>query len=134
MSMRPTSGKRLTKSCGFGKYSICLKPELGRVGPNPVLGENRRSTESTAKFRGARVAFVLWRAEIPHLCERAAFHFIARVTAAETDSVHARTRAQHFAGISLLVGATMCFACIDSSAKFMNRTMVPMQTLTVRYL
>jgi drug/metabolite transporter (DMT)-like permease len=32
-----------------------------------------------------------------------------------------------------MIGATMCFACIDSSAKFLNRTMAPMQTLTVRY-
>jgi drug/metabolite transporter (DMT)-like permease len=52
----------------------------------------------------------------------------------EADSLHARTRAQHFAGIALLVGATVCFACIDSSAKFLNRTMAPMQTLTVRYV
>ena len=54
--------------------------------------------------------------------------------AAENDSLHARTRAQHLTGIALLVGATMCFACIDASAKFLNRTMEPMQTLTVRYL
>src|SRR5688500_1852508 len=54
--------------------------------------------------------------------------------AVEIDSLHARVRAQHFAGIALLVGATVCFACIDSSAKFLNRTMPPMQTLTVRYL
>jgi drug/metabolite transporter (DMT)-like permease len=56
------------------------------------------------------------------------------MAATELDSLHARTRAQHFAGIALLVGATMCFACIDSSAKYLNRTMAPMQTLTVRYL
>jgi drug/metabolite transporter (DMT)-like permease len=52
----------------------------------------------------------------------------------ELDSLHARTRAHHLAGIALLVGATVCFACIDASAKFLNRTMAPMQTLTVRYL
>lgn len=40
----------------------------------------------------------------------------------------------HFAGILLMLGATVCFACIDSSAKLLNRTMPPTQTLTVRYL
>lgn len=52
----------------------------------------------------------------------------------EIDFLPGRTRANHFAGIALLVGATLCFACIDASAKFLNRSMVPMQTLTVRYL
>jgi drug/metabolite transporter (DMT)-like permease len=33
-----------------------------------------------------------------------------------------------------MVGATMCFACIDASAKLLNRSMAPMQTLTIRYL
>lgn len=52
---------------------------------------------------------------------------------AELDSHQSRARA-HLAGIVLMLGATMCFACIDSSAKLLNRTMAPMQTLTVRYL
>jgi drug/metabolite transporter (DMT)-like permease len=45
-----------------------------------------------------------------------------------------RPRDHAIAGIALLVAATACFACIDASAKWLNRTMVPMQTLTVRYL
>ena len=53
--------------------------------------------------------------------------------AAETDSDPSRARAR-FAGVALMLGATLCFACIDSSAKVLNRTMPPMQTLTVRYL
>ena len=52
---------------------------------------------------------------------------------AELDSHQSRARA-HFAAIALMLGATMCFACIDASAKLLNRTMAPMQTLTVRYL
>lgn len=45
-----------------------------------------------------------------------------------------RAHPHHFTGIALLIGATLCFACIDASAKFLNRTLEPMQTLTVRYL
>ena len=52
----------------------------------------------------------------------------------ETDTAPSRDRSHHLAGIALLVGATLCFACIDASAKFLNRTNSPMQTLTVRYL
>jgi drug/metabolite transporter (DMT)-like permease len=52
---------------------------------------------------------------------------------AELDFHQTRARA-HLAGIALMLGATVCFACIDSSAKLLNRTMTPMQTLTVRYL
>jgi drug/metabolite transporter (DMT)-like permease len=32
------------------------------------------------------------------------------------------------------MGAVACFACIDASAKWLNRSMHPMQTVTVRYL
>jgi len=41
---------------------------------------------------------------------------------------------QRLAGIALLLGAVACFACIDASAKWLNRNMHPMQTVTVRYL
>jgi drug/metabolite transporter (DMT)-like permease len=41
---------------------------------------------------------------------------------------------QRLAGIGLLLGAVACFACIDASAKWLNRSMHPMQTTTVRYL
>ena len=52
--------------------------------------------------------------------------------AAEIDhQLRARAR---LTGIVLMLGATMCFACIDASAKLLNRSMAPMQTLTIRYL
>ncbi|MSU65760.1 MAG: DMT family transporter [Opitutus sp.] len=41
---------------------------------------------------------------------------------------------QTLAGIALLASAVACFACIDASAKWLNRSMPPMQTVTVRYL
>jgi drug/metabolite transporter (DMT)-like permease len=41
---------------------------------------------------------------------------------------------QRLIGILLLMGAVACFACIDASAKWLNRSMHPMQTVTVRYL
>lgn len=41
---------------------------------------------------------------------------------------------QRLAGIGLLMCAVACFACIDASAKWLNRGMHPMQTVTIRYL
>lgn len=41
---------------------------------------------------------------------------------------------QTVAGIALLASAVACFACIDASAKWLNRSMPPMQTVTIRYL
>ncbi len=38
------------------------------------------------------------------------------------------------AGIAFLLGAVACFACIDACAKWLNRSMHPMQTVTIRYL
>lgn len=46
---------------------------------------------------------------------------------------HAET-SQRLGGILLLIGAVLCFACIDASAKWLNRTMPPLQTVAVRYL
>jgi drug/metabolite transporter (DMT)-like permease len=37
-------------------------------------------------------------------------------------------------GIALMVGAVACFACLDASAKWVNRTTDPIQTAAVRYL
>ena len=37
-------------------------------------------------------------------------------------------------GIALMLGAVACFACLDASAKWINRTTDPLQTAAVRYL
>ena len=37
-------------------------------------------------------------------------------------------------GIALMLGAVACFACLDASAKWVNRTTDPLQTAAVRYL
>lgn len=37
-------------------------------------------------------------------------------------------------GIALMLGAVACFACLDASAKWVNRSTDPMQTAAVRYL
>ena len=37
-------------------------------------------------------------------------------------------------GIGLMLGAVACFACLDASAKWINRTTDPLQTAAVRYL
>ena len=37
-------------------------------------------------------------------------------------------------GIGLMLGAVACFACLDASAKWINRTADPLQTAAVRYL
>lgn len=37
-------------------------------------------------------------------------------------------------GIALLIAAVACFACLDASAKWVNRTTDPIQTAAVRYL
>src|SRR5215203_3348843 len=41
---------------------------------------------------------------------------------------------QRLIGIVLMIGAVACFACLDSSAKWMNRTMDPLQTASIRYV
>jgi len=41
---------------------------------------------------------------------------------------------QRLIGIALMVSAVACFACLDSSAKWLNRTMDPLQTVSVRYV
>ncbi|MES2693417.1 MAG: DMT family transporter [Verrucomicrobiota bacterium] len=46
----------------------------------------------------------------------------------------AQDRRHRLVGIAWLVGATICFACIDASAKWLNRSMPPLQTVTIRYL
>jgi drug/metabolite transporter (DMT)-like permease len=37
-------------------------------------------------------------------------------------------------GIALMLGAVACFACLDASAKWVNRSIDPLQTAAVRYL
>src|SRR4051794_11065595 len=37
-------------------------------------------------------------------------------------------------GIVLMIGAVACFACLDASAKWLNRTMDPLQTVSMRYI
>jgi drug/metabolite transporter (DMT)-like permease len=41
---------------------------------------------------------------------------------------------QRLIGIALMIGAVACFACLDSSAKWLNRTMDPLQTASIRYV
>jgi drug/metabolite transporter (DMT)-like permease len=41
---------------------------------------------------------------------------------------------QRLIGIGLMVGAVACFACLDASAKWVNRTTDPIQTASVRYV
>ena len=41
---------------------------------------------------------------------------------------------QHLAGIALVMAAVICFACIDASAKWLNRSMAPLQIAVIRYL
>src|ERR687884_368062 len=50
---------------------------------------------------------------------------------------HAERRAdmrQRLIGIGLMIGAVACFACLDSSAKWLNRSMDPLQTAAIRYV
>ena len=44
------------------------------------------------------------------------------------------TPQQRLIGIALMVAAVACFACLDTSAKWVNRTTDPVQTAAVRYL
>ena len=46
----------------------------------------------------------------------------------------ARQQRDRLIGIALMVGAVACFACLDASAKWVNRTTDPIQTAAVRYL
>lgn len=41
---------------------------------------------------------------------------------------------QRLIGIALMLGAVACFACLDASAKWVNRTLDPLQTVAIRYL
>lgn len=41
---------------------------------------------------------------------------------------------ERLAGIALLIAAVACFACLDASAKWVNRTTDPVQTAAARYL
>jgi len=41
---------------------------------------------------------------------------------------------RRLAGIVLMLGAVACFACLDASAKWLNRTMDLLQTVSVRYI
>src|SRR5829696_9537896 len=41
---------------------------------------------------------------------------------------------QRLIGIALMIGTVACFACLDTSAKWLNRTMDPLQTASIRYV
>ena len=41
---------------------------------------------------------------------------------------------RHLIGITLMIGAVACFACLDTCAKWLNRTMDPLQTASIRYV
>ena len=43
-------------------------------------------------------------------------------------------RSGRLAGIALMLGAVACFACLDASAKWVNRTTDPLLTAAVRYI
>jgi drug/metabolite transporter (DMT)-like permease len=45
----------------------------------------------------------------------------------------AETR-RRLVGIAFMIGAVACFACLDTSAKWLNRTMDPLQTASIRYV
>ncbi|ACB76988.1 DMT family transporter [Opitutus terrae] len=40
----------------------------------------------------------------------------------------------HLAGITLAVSGVLCFACMDTCAKWLNRTLPPAETVAIRYL
>jgi len=46
----------------------------------------------------------------------------------------AAARRNRLVGIGLMCGALACFACLDASAKWLNRSMDPIQTVWVRYI
>ncbi len=46
----------------------------------------------------------------------------------------AAVRRDRLVGIALLCAAVACFACLDASAKWVNRTADPLQTAAIRYL
>jgi drug/metabolite transporter (DMT)-like permease len=41
---------------------------------------------------------------------------------------------RHLTGVGLIVCAVTCFSCLDASAKWLNQSLPPLQTVTVRYL
>src|SRR3954467_1862091 len=41
---------------------------------------------------------------------------------------------QRLIGNALMISAVVCFACLDSSAKWLNRSMDPLQTAAIRYV
>jgi drug/metabolite transporter (DMT)-like permease len=50
------------------------------------------------------------------------------------DETRASAVGPRITGILMLVGAVLCFSGIDASAKWLGRTMPPLQTASVRYL
>ena len=53
---------------------------------------------------------------------------ISEISATPTQPVHPLT------GILILMGAVVCFSCMDASAKWLNRDLPPMQISGMRYL
>jgi len=51
----------------------------------------------------------------------------------KTESAAARERRQRLTGIALMTGAVACFACIDTSAKFLNRHVDIVQVVWARF-
>lgn len=45
-----------------------------------------------------------------------------------------REQRRRLVGIALMLGAVACFACLDASAKWINRSTDPLQTAAVRYI
>jgi len=53
---------------------------------------------------------------------------------ASLDAADEKARRDRLLAITLMCGALMCFACLDTSAKWLNRYMDPIQTVWVRYI
>ncbi len=71
-------------------------------------------------------------AEWASLAYRPRFMFATRATSAATSP--AVPPPSPIAGILLIVGAVSCFACMDASAKWLGRSINPLQTIAVRYV
>lgn len=55
-------------------------------------------------------------------------------TAGEATAEDATARRDRLAGIALMCAAVLCFACLDASAKWVSRTVDPLQAAGLRYL
>lgn len=60
---------------------------------------------------------------------------IGRMTSqASLEAADEKARKDRLVAIALMCGALLCFACLDTSAKWLNRYMDPIQTVWVRYI